>query len=564
MAVCRHCGAIFDDELKECPDCGQKNTDVVDESYLDSLLNSLVDAEPQRPVRKAAPSAEKVSEAPKSDFISKEEHQDESFFTPDEDLELEEYNIFDELEHSDVDALISAELGEEAPSDIGFGDMDFPEDNGMPEFDFSDLGYSEDDTAESAALDTEEPDLFSADADFPMEDYFGAEPVEDMGMPDFFGGEEDMSGIPEIPDETPEEAAQQDVFALDDSEFAGLDELLQNFDEDSLEDITPGDGYSDPGLEELLASEIEATQTAEAADGPKGKSKKTKEKKKDDRSFWQRIFGNVPVDPSKKKPEPTPEEIAAAKEKKAAEKKQSDEEKKKVAAEKKEAAKKAKEEKARQAEIAKEQKKAKKMEEAKKILEEMQETRINRVGATVIFVFFALLVVIVLLGSNLFTYSISMKNAEKYFEKARGRNVKYYTEAYNHIYGLEMRNQDDAELQDKILTVMFVNKELNSYNSYMALGDYESALHSLIKGLFRYGYYVTYGTKEYQLDVKEDLDYVQEHIMRELKSTFGVSKVKAAELSAMLNPDDLTDEIAVQYSMELYRIVSEMETEETN
>ena len=43
--------------------------------------------------------------------------------------------------------------------------------------------------------------------------------------------------------------------------------------------------------------------------------------------------------------------------------------------------------------------------------------------------------------------------------------------------------EDDEEMYSKILTVMFVNKELNSYNNYYGIHQYDKALDSLLKGL---------------------------------------------------------------------------------
>ena len=114
----------------------------------------------------------------------------------------------------------------------------------------------------------------------------------------------------------------------------------------------------------------------------------------------------------------------------------------------------------------------------------MKETRINRLGATIVFLFFAVCAVVLLSGSEIFGYAISIHSAEKNFNKALGNDVRYYTDAYNDIYGLEIKEEDQL-LNDKIMTVMFVNKEINSYNSQMRLGDYEAALHSLLLGLYR-------------------------------------------------------------------------------
>lgn len=554
MAVCRHCGAIFEDELKVCPDCGQENTDRADESYLDDLLNSLVSSEPVRPAKKDSVHKTEVQEPVvkiKNEVVP--ETLDADFFNPDEDLELEEYNIFDELEDVDVEALIAQELqqGEEAS-------VVMPE-NTEEDFDL----LPEDDIFALPEEVADDSDLFA----MPEEDMFIMPEVEE---PDIFALTEDTAEEPDVfsmlndmeveqtvsdeygeaePEENQEEGLQ-DLFSisedgLDELAYAGLDDLLAGFDESELEEFS-ADTSTDQGLEELLAAEIEEADETD--------DKKTKSKKKDDRSIWQRLFGNVPIDPSKKKPEPTPEEIEAKKQAKEEQKKKTAEEKKIASEEKKAAAKAAKEEKAKQAQIKKEEKKQKKLEEAKQLLEEMEETRINRLGASIIFILFAIFAIFIIVGSNLFTYSINIANAEKNFNQALNHDVKYYTEAYNHIYGLEMRNLEDQELEDKIMTVMFVNKELNSYNSHMAIGDYETALHSLVKGIYRYGKY--FDTAK-ELSIDEDMDFVRTQILKELEATFDVSEDEAERLCSLLTESLENDEKALEYSIELYKIVDE-------
>jgi len=210
--------------------------------------------------------------------------------------------------------------------------------------------------------------------------------------------------------------------------------------------------------------------------------------------------------------------------------------------------------------LAKEEKKAKKLQEAKLILEEMQETRINRLGATIVFFFFIACAVVILSGSEMFGYAVSVKSAEKNFNKALGNNVKYYNDAYNDIYGLTVKEEDQM-LNDKIMTVMFVNKELNSYNSQMALKDYETALHSLLLGLYRYGKYYE---QAIPLGIDQDMDFVRTQILKELQATFDVSEDEAEVLRNMLEEAgvygmnrQIDAHAAREYNLRLYEIVQE-------
>ena len=118
-------------------------------------------------------------------------------------------------------------------------------------------------------------------------------------------------------------------------------------------------------------------------------------------------------------------------------------------------------------------------------------------------------------------------------------------------------------LNEKIMTVMFVNKELNSYNSQMILEDYQAALHSLLLGLYRYGKYYE---KAIPLGIDRDMDYVRTQILKELESTFKVSEDKAEVLRAMLanagaggigENSVINADAAREYNLALYEIVEE-------
>ncbi len=449
------------------------------------------------------------------------------FFEPVEELEEEAYNIFDTPEEFDMDSLLEKEFTQ-----------------GMTE------RRNEPELLDLFGLSEEEPEEFTMPEVFPESaDFSGVEELKGM---DFFGMDE-----PEHTEETASVEADGFEFPVaEETDFMALDDLFQDLDaepaEAGVEEFLP----VDEGLEELLAAG--STEPEEAETGKK-KDKKEKPEKK---SFFQTVFGNVPIDPSKVKKELTPEEIAAKKQKEEEEKKAKAEEKKLASEEKKQIAQRNKEEKARQKALAKEEKKAKKLQEAKLILEEMKETRINRLGSTIVFLFFAVCAVVIFFGSDMFGYAINVHSAEKNFNKACDRNVKYYTDAYNDIYGLEIK-EEDQQLSDKIMTVMFVNKELNSYNSQMILKDYEAALHSLVLGLYRYGkYYET--TTVISLGISKDLDFVRSQILEELDETFDVSEDEAELLRDMLEEagvygmdKPIDSNAAREYNQKLYEIVKE-------
>ncbi|MBB2183697.1 hypothetical protein H0486_12510 [Lachnospiraceae bacterium MD1] len=184
------------------------------------------------------------------------------------------------------------------------------------------------------------------------------------------------------------------------------------------------------------------------------------------------------------------------------------------------------------------QEKKKKAKEVIEVLDEIDEDkgRINRVGAAIVFIFFGLLALIVLVGTNVATYNLHINNASKYFEYHK------YTEAYNEIYGIDVDEKDEV-LYNKIMTVMYVNKQLNSYHSYYEMKKYPEALDSLLKGLNRYDRYIELAT---MLGIDDDMDYVRNQILSELDSVFHLTEEEALQIASM---EDIAD-----YSKKVYEV----------
>lgn len=250
--------------------------------------------------------------------------------------------------------------------------------------------------------------------------------------------------------------------------------------------------------------------------------KAKKEKKK---GFFARLFGNVPLDKDEMEEEPTEEELKAIKEekeKKKAEQKALKAQKKKEKADAKEKAKKDKL-------AAKEAKKKEKLEA--QVPEEP--SRINRVGAGIIFGLFAAIACVVIFGTNTFTYAQSVSNAKDYFSKKR------YTRAYMQLAGLEIKEKDQ-KTYDRVVTVMYVNKQLNSYENYYNMEKYPEALDSLVKGLKRYNKYLEQAK---ELDIKQDLDYVKAGILDSLNESFGLEEGDVAYLLSMHDQEKYSQEI---------------------
>ena len=328
-------------------------------------------------------------------------------------------------------------------------------------------------------------------------------------------------------------------------EEISFDETKPVEEDDSLPTVNPLDDMGEP--EVLSDKEIKSKKSAKKE---KPAKKKDSEKRGLLSKVFHKLFANIPLTEEELAAIPTPEQEEEARKEKEAEAAKKKEEKKAAAdAGKKkkaeEAKKKAADNKAKKAAKDAAKKATKKEAELKRLRAEaleQPEGKINKAGAIIIFLFFIVAAAVVIVGTNIFSYDISIADATYKFGNHK------YTEAYEGIRGLEIKEKD-MEIHDKIYTVMFVNKQLNSYNNFFAMGDYASALDSLIKGLSRYDKYIALAR---QLGIHTDLDYVRKQIMAELQSVYGVPEREALELMDMTDRQD--------YSERIYSIISKLDT----
>ncbi|MBQ3027779.1 MAG: hypothetical protein IJD26_01780, partial [Lachnospiraceae bacterium] len=151
---------------------------------------------------------------------------------------------------------------------------------------------------------------------------------------------------------------------------------------------------------------------------------------------------------------------------------------------------------------------------------------------------------VIIVGTSIFSYSLSIRNAEYEFERDE------YTLAYNEIYGLEIKDEDIL-LYDRIMTVMYVQKQLNSYNNYYGMDDKPKALDSLLKGLQRYEKYIDRAVK---LEVDMDLDSVRKKILENISESFLLTEQEAMEI--------IQSGSQVEYSKRVYDAVEALEQAE--
>lgn len=325
-------------------------------------------------------------------------------------------------------------------------------------------------------------------------------------------------------DGTNVEEVKDDIFSLEN--IGDIENLLEDAPAESIpvKEIIPENTEEKRKIFNEIERDDESLETNILEDIP---SQKELEEKK---GLLHKLFGNIFDDKSKKSHRKLEEEEEKSLKKK--EKKKEKKEAKKAAKNdpavkaEKEAIKKAKEEKKAAAKAVKAEKKKEKEEKKKqRLAEEAEEAkkdqgRINPIGATIVFVLAAAATVFVVFGSRSYSYSKSVKEAQKYFS---GRD---YDLAYEEVRGLNIKDKD-LETYDKIVTVMYVNKQLNSYNNYYSMKMYPQALDSLLKGLKKYDEYIVTAKK---LGIKNDYVYLKKRIIKELKQKFQLSEGQAYKI----------------------------------
>lgn len=320
---------------------------------------------------------------------------------------------------------------------------------------------------------------------------------------------------PEVADAL--EEPEEETFGLDD--ILALDEDGMDNPDDDMQALLEGLGGSD--IPEELSEVQEVTKKP---------------------GLLKRLFGNVVTDEiaeaelaeraKEQEEEAAKKEAAeAAKEEKKAAKAAKAEEKaeaKKAKAEEKELKKAAKEE----------EKAAQKAEKAAKKAEEDAEAeleitgKLNKVGVSIVVILAAMFLAAEISGTKIFSYRSTIKEATSFFDAGR------YTDAYQEILGTDMK-KNDQETYDKIVTVMKVQRALNSYENYDNMKYYPDALNALLVGLKKYDENLDTARS---LEVEEDLDSCRDKIVTLLDEEYGLSESQAREL-LVLDKTAYTDKV---------------------
>ena len=471
MTLCRKCGKEIPDGEELCEDCKNEESQM-DEAYLEELMQSMSDEEkePENAGEPAPVMDEQVEEKPAEEASDGEADVNELLT-----LLSQDYEDYDEPDSAvqPEEEVQTAEPMDESPAETSL----FREDDEESVFADDADALSVDDIYDDAlsAVDYSEADEAP---EFPeIEEEFVPQMDEDAG--DDFG---DLA---------------LDPLVLDDSEAAGVSGEPLAVSDDTEEDV----------------QDI--------------KQEKEKKEKKD--GFFKRIFGNIITEQSaEEEAKEREKEQADAEEKKAAK-----EEKKQQTAEEKAAkAEQAKEEKAEQAAA-----KAAEKEEKKRLKAEQEANevvgRINPVGAAIVMVFFGLLCVAVVFGSQALSYTTSVKSAESSFEQ------RDYKNAYDSLAGVSV-SDSSKELKQKVRMCMQLQREYDAYQNYYKMKMYLESLDSLIGGIRLYD---ANKAKAEQYDMLSQYNELESKLANQLYNEFGVSESQARNIIASETQKEYTDRL---------------------
>lgn len=487
MTLCRKCGKEIPDGEELCEDCKNEESQM-DEAYLEELMQSMSDEEkePENAGEPAPVMDEQVEEKPAEEKPAEEASDGEADVNELLTLLSQDYEDYDEPDSAvqPEEEVQTAEPMDESPAETSL----FREDDEESVFADDADALSVDDIYDDAlsAVDYSEADEAP---EFPeIEEEFVPQMDEDAG--DDFG---DLA---------------LDPLVLDDSEAAGVSGEPLAVSDDTEEDV----------------QDI--------------KQEKEKKEKKD--GFFKRIFGNIITEQSaEEEAKEREKEQADAEEKKAAK-----EEKKQQTAEEKAAkAEQAKEEKEKKAAAKAEQAAAKAAakaaeKEEKKRLKAEQEAnevvgRINPVGAAIVMVFFGLLCVAVVFGSQALSYTTSVKSAESSFEQ------RDYKNAYDSLAGVSV-SDSSKELKQKVRMCMQLQREYDAYQNYYKMKMYLESLDSLIGGIRLYD---ANKAKAEQYDMLSQYNELESKLANQLYNEFGVSESQARNIIASETQKEYTDRL---------------------
>ena len=132
---------------------------------------------------------------------------------------------------------------------------------------------------------------------------------------------------------------------------------------------------------------------------------------------------------------------------------------------------------------------------------------------------------------SLYVYGNSLEEDETLDQEAYESK---FSDAYDLIYGLEMKEEDHQVFYDQLTTIMLMDRHYEAYKSHMLNKDYAHGLDSLIKAIKMYD---KYQNKARELKCFDEMTVVLGWVEKGLISTYGISVSEGRELS-MIKDDD--------------------------
>lgn len=547
MANCKICGSEFQGESDYCDNCLEEKKDHSSESYLDSLLKSMVNkpnSNQHANVNKKITSKSDTTNE-KSEIEYNEEQEDNNLENRKQTSDEQE-QLKDDVE--DILALVEENQDILALEENRNEDSQ-EEDNASLASDFSTMNEADDDLVallsmitglEESANESKQADVLTLGE---KADERSQEPIKSESgditksfkSTDFH---EDTDNSTDQVEDIDDNDLLNDILSIDN--LFGEDPIQSGADKNP-EDL--GEVFSDSlSAINVLKDQVKNEDFNEEDISQLSQTENREEVKK---KKWAKIFGSVSKEAKgteevKKKPKKK-EKVKKSKKNKSKEKAlatnkdnsnmEEELDIKKTAKGKKE--KKVKDKK--DAKIKKEN--AKKKNASKKtnsltneVMEEEDTGKISKTGTSLALFFCGLVATIIIVGTNLYTYSLNIRKAKTDFERQR------YTDAYYEIYGYKVK-PNDMKLYDKIMTVMYVNKQLNSYYNYVGLNKQPEALDSLLKGLARYEEVIDTAVS---LGIKEDMDSLKSQILVELENKYNIKEKEALAITFTEDKDEYT------------------------
>ncbi len=503
-----------------------------DEDYLNSLLENVMANEAGDERQENDGIGEELHNKIESDMQADAAAYDAAVNSMSEDSLMAE---FDNLDTSDLDDLF-AEISSDNPlsSEDAFAEnnLDMPE---FPQLDESDN-----------VIDTETVnEIYEADREAAL---------EDLSLEEDSIQTEEMDSDNDLMD-----SLNAILNGTSDTEQPAPEEELELSLEPEVEDISSGSSDSEGNLDAILSGldltendldilneeesdfseDQETLDDTLSADTDLYEKTPKKPKKKNKLLTW--LFGDE-LDPEKEEEER--KRLIEQDEKNDEQKKLEKEERAKAKLEEKEKKKQEKEEKKQAKKEAKEAKpKKEKKEKVKKPRTESPNERIKipAQGWFLIFSIGAACFCGIYFGSMEFHYSRNIKTATDLLVK------KDYRGAYDAISGMKLRT-DDEKLYEQICLVAYLDKACKSYENFMELDMYGSALDSLLKGVAKYK---ESNAKAVEIGMSGDALSVYKSILKTLKDKFGLSQKKAEQLVSLM---DKTKE----YNQKVYDTVNKL------